>query len=440
MPKKPPHGNGAEKSSLSDRIWGTASKGNSVQIVKSPPGAGKTHTLLGVAKAALTQGKRVAVACQTNSQADDVAMRACKNLDSDSVVRLLSTDAAEPQNAPYRWLKKVDEIDEGPIFVVGTSAKWGAVKNAPHFDILLIDEAWQLQFSSFLPLLHVSANFVLIGDPGQIPPVVSTPGTRWETSRHPPHLPAPEVLIERLKIDLHRLPSTWRLPSDTARIVRAFYDFEFDSIANPNDRVLTLQRSTSSSLVHRSLDRLCRTSISTILLPTPREGGIPEADLDVAEVCVEAISSALARKARVTASDGTLKYQDQLLVPKDFGVACTHRSMVHAIRERLAAKSAKLAEDVMVDTAERWQGLERHIMIAVHPLSSVLEPSEFDIGVGRLCVMASRHRHGLIMIGRDHINDTLERMMPSARQPLGRRDEVALGLTRHREFWASLTS
>src|SRR5207249_8262289 len=63
---------------------------------------------------------------------------------------------------------------------------------------------------------------------------------------------------------------------------------------------------------------------------------------------------------------------------------------------------------VRVDTPERWQGLECKVMVVVHPLSGVLRPSAFDLETGRLCVMASRHRAGMVVLSRDHLENTLK--------------------------------
>lgn len=52
-------------------------------------------------------------------------------------------------------------------------------------------------------------------------------------------------------------------------------------------------------------------------------------------------------------------------------------------------------------------------MIAVHPLSGVLRPSAFDLETGRLCVMASRHLAGMVVLGRDHLG--LTGLTPEAR-------------------------
>ena len=85
---------------------------------------------------------------------------------------------------------------------------------------------------------------------------------------------------------------------------------------------------------------------------------------------------------------------------------------VYAVVPAVASNSRLPAEligtdAIQVTTPERWQGLQRAVMIAVHPLSGVQTPSAFDLETGRLCVMASRHKAACIFITRDHVGDTL---------------------------------
>ena len=44
-------------------------------LVQAPPGSGKTHMLLAVVSKLVKEGKCVALAAQTNRQADDIARR-----------------------------------------------------------------------------------------------------------------------------------------------------------------------------------------------------------------------------------------------------------------------------------------------------------------------------------------------------------------------------
>ena len=90
------------------------------------------------------------------------------------------------------------------------------------------------------------------------------------------------------------------------------------------------------------------------------------------------------------------------LAPEDIGLSATHRVMNTRMLDALGDLAG---QGVRVDTPERWQGLEREVMIVVHPLSGVVRPSAFDLSTGRLCVMASRHRVGLVMVTRDHVGD-----------------------------------
>jgi hypothetical protein len=96
------------------------------------------------------------------------------------------------------------------------------------------------------------------------------------------------------------------------------------------------------------------------------------------------------------------------------------------------------ARPSMVDTPERWQGLERKVMVAVHPLSGVTSPSSFDLETGRLCVMISRHRSGLVLVSRDHVKQTLETRIPLAEQALGRPDVTGRGHSANLAFWESV--
>ena len=94
----------------------------------------------------------------------------------------------------------------------------------------------------------------------------------------------------------------------------------------------------------------------------------------------------------------------------------------------------KSYEKIRVTTPERWQGLEKPIMIAVHPLSGVTSPSGFDLETGRLCVMSSRHEAACFFVTRDHISETLDAHLPSADQALGCADLVGRGHAMHRQF------
>jgi hypothetical protein len=115
-------------------------------------------------------------------------------------------------------------------------------------------------------------------------------------------------------------------------------------------------------------------------------------DAELAKQAAALVQRLLNRNARVRIGRKTLA-----LEPEHIGMCGTHRVMNS---ELALALPRSLQGTVVVDTPERWQGLERPLMILVHPLSGVLRPTSFDLETGRLCVMASRHTAGAIILAR----------------------------------------
>jgi hypothetical protein len=403
-------------------------------IVKAPPGSGKTYLLLQGVHHARQRRRRVAVACQTNSQANDVCSRLSRDYPDVAVVRFAGGGSQEIDlGQTVTWVTDKKELPAGPCVVVGTTAKWGLVEIEDPFDVFLVDEAWQMAWKDFMLCGQVAERFVLIGDPGQIPPVVTLDVSRWETSPRAPHAAAPEIVLrgENLGAERLDLPASRRLPHDAVELIRPFYDFHFDALAEPGERAVLTDRGGREP-IDKAIDLLAAGSVGGVTLPTP-DGGPPlEKDEEVAHLAVRLAERLLARGASVRMGTKTFA-----LTPAHIGLAATHRVMNSAMELSLPSK---LRGHVKVDTPERWQGLERPVMIVVHPLSGVVSPSAFDLETGRLCVMASRHQGGLLIVTRDHLRNTLEEFIPSADQAVGKPDVTGRGHARHLGFWESLQS
>jgi AAA domain len=416
-----------------DALFQHISTKGKLAIVKAPPGSGKTHTLLDIVEHAYKERLRVAVACQTNAQANDICRRLYKRNSQLPAIRFASGGASVVDlGKSITWAKKSSELPTGHCIVVGTTAKWGVVDISPPFDVLLIDEAWQMAWKDFMLCGHVAGRFVLIGDPGQIPPVITLDVARWETSPRPPHVAAPEVILEDGSIPYLslELPASRRLPHDAVNLIQPFYDFPFQAYAGPGERIIYSDRG-GSDISDKAIDLLSPGSVAGVTIPTPDSGPPLEQDEDLAKLAINIAKGLLARRVRV-ADNGVI----QPLVPSNIGIASTHRAMNMAIE---LALPSTLRGHIAVDTAERWQGLERPIMIVVHPLSGVVSPSPFDLETGRLCVMSSRHLFGLIVIARDHLNETLDNYIPSATQAVGKPDVNGRGHWQHLGFWKTLT-
>jgi hypothetical protein len=432
MSPKPAHHRAIEEqvAEASEKLLRHVREEERLAVVQAPPGSGKTHLLLQAVREAFCRKQRVAIATQTRSQADDICRRLVRDFEL-SAIRFVAQGGVSPAVPPgIQILSDKKQLPTGPCIAVATTAKWGLIELDHPFDVVVIEEAWQMAWADFMLLGQVAPRFVLIGDPGQIAPVVSIDTARWETAPRAPHRPAPDLVLREHRAEALSLalPATRRLPFCTAELIKPFYDFPFGTWAEPGERKLVGGRQAKGAL-GAAIDSLACGSAVGLTLPTP-EGGPPlEDDPDVADLAVTAVRTILECQP-----DYWMNGTGAALKPEDIGLCATHHVMNAAMGLRLDKKMRGVA----IDTPERWQGLERKVMVVVHPLSGVTQPSEFDLATGRLCVMASRHQISLVVVARDHLSDTLETHLPVADQPIGRRDVSGAGHAQNLSFWTSL--
>ena len=135
-----------------------------------------------------------------------------------------------------------------------------------------------------------------------------------------------------------------------------------------------------------------------------------ETDERLAQAMVDLIARLFARE--VSVRDGTVVSP---LTPEMIGVVCAHVNQVSAVRERLPLAYA----GILVETANRFQGLERTITLVQHPLSGRADADTFHLDRGRLCVSLSRHRVCCFIFARAGIEELLRRSVPSGDRILG---------------------
>lgn len=350
-------------------------------VIKAPPGAGKSYLaalIAGLHTAGL--GHSIAIATPTREQGMDLA----RNITAAYADTLTVWHAPRPApGLPHA--KSPKDLPEGPHVAVGTLAKWAYYTPDTHegsYDLLLIDEAWQVTDATLATVAHVADRYVLIGDPGQIAPVVTADMSEWADQPDAPTRPAPEVLTYRHP-DTPRfeLPSTRRFGPRSAELISgAFYDFPWDSIA-------PLHTVTGSPIP--ALNDGAEIAASTL----PADLGVGRDDPAMA-----AHIAALAHELHTTT---TLTKDGQPQPVGTIYVAAAHIDQV------AAARAATAGMDVVVDTAERLQGRESNIVIAWHPASATHEITEFQRDTGRLCVMLSRHKAACILAMREDTPDRL---------------------------------
>lgn len=347
--------------------------GDAAAVIDSPPGAGKTHLITNLAHQLHSRaGMTVAIAAQTRAQSIDVANRTAAT----GVPTLLHVDASKirPRDLdPAVTLTASGGIRPGKGVTIATTARWLWVptNRAVHFDVLLIDEAYQLTFADLGALGGMADQFVLVGDPGQIAPVVTGETRRWNTHDSGPHVPAPQALIAAHGDAVARmsLPQTWRLGPDTTDLLAPLYP------ALPFTSARGIRHLTANG---HTVPEYCA-------LPQPATAGTAD----------PRVIHAAAHTARELLATTTLTTPDETrpLTPADIAVITPHV-------EQAALAAAALADlpDLFVGTINQAQGLQREAVIAIHPLLGHDTDESFALDLGRLCVALSRHRAHVTVI------------------------------------------
>lgn len=303
--------------------------GGRLAVIKAPPGSGKTFTLIEVLVALVGEGRRIAVAAQTNSQADDICSRMVRDHPGVAVTRFASRGTLAPAGFPAQWATTSAALPTGASVTVSTTARWSLTDIAEPYDLLGVDESWQMSWADLMQCALLSERFLLIGDPGQIPPIVTIDVRRWETSPRAPHEAAPEVVLAEPSLDPIRfvgsLPACRRLPHEAVEFVKPFYDFDFAAYVPAGMRGVDLP-------VSHPLARLSDGRPLALTIATAAHGPPIEVDPDIAATAASLVRDLLDSGAEVRDTDGVARR----LGPADIGVSSSHRVMNAALASALA--------------------------------------------------------------------------------------------------------
>jgi hypothetical protein len=414
-----------------------------IVCVNSPPGAGKTSLVEDVVAAAVLHARmRVAVVAARAEQTYEILRRVAAHFDIDGIQVLMSAERDLPQDllahpSILPPVSKARDLHGGPGLVVGTAAKFLIAQPdlpAPAFDLLICDEAFQLPYKDYAPLIVLARQHLLVGDPGQLPPLVQVDTARFEAARSHVHWPVPRELLRRFPdMPIVGLPASFRLRQDTVDVVQpAFYpDLPFVSAADDAQRRIGFAARGVGSPVDPALDLVAKgASIVALMLPA-REIPPGELDDEVAELAA-AVAERIIQRRPEWAAGGEL-------AAADIGIADAHVASGAAIGRHLRSGGIS-TDDMVVQTPELWQGLQRPIMVVKHPLSGQAKLDRFALEPGRWCVMLSRHQGACIIVGRDGIADALDRHHHDcAERPLGAEDMEWQGWRAHERLWHELS-
>lgn len=205
-------------------VW----SGEPITVVDSPPGAGKTTTVAElVAHLVERSDFKIVVACPTRRGAADMAERIAATLgpDKDGKPQVALSVKGMP---PPPGVAQGGTSINSRIPVVRTIASCKST-NRPVCHLMIIDEAYQATFADVFNAADNADQVLMVGDPGQIGPVVTADVSAFRGKTQAPHMRAPEVFVQKAGAVVHRLDTTYRLGQETVDAIAPLYNFPFTS-------------------------------------------------------------------------------------------------------------------------------------------------------------------------------------------------------------------
>lgn len=408
-------------------------------VASAPAGAGKSGLVVEAVGALREADLRVAVATPTNEQAYELVRRLARAWPDDTVTFVPSSTAqlpAETVALDNVGVVKAAESDDADL-VVATLAKLGNAHGRGDmggFDVLVLDEAYQADAARYFAAAGVAPTHLVVGDRGQLLPfsTIDDPA-RWRGLAEDPLRSAVGVLLANHPATVeHHLPITRRLDARAVPVVRAFYPgMRFGAWVKEGVRALDLGRRPGADRIGRTLRQAAATGWAHLELP-----GAPvlTADDETIELVAGMVERLLAGRPRVRCE------RDSRPVPlaaERVAIAVSHREQRDFLRMAIDDRGL----DVVVDTANRLQGLEFDVVVAWHPLAGLDDVDEFHLEAGRLCVMLTRHRHACIVVGRSTDRELVVGPPPATPAWLGVRGDTLLeGWETHRAVFEALRS
>jgi hypothetical protein len=230
---------------------------------------------------------------------------------------------------------------------------------------------------------------------------------------------------------IHGLPITRRLDRRAAGLARTFYPgLDFAAAVLPGVRELALGRAVSRSPLDAALELAARHGWADVRLPA---APVLPADPQTVALIAALVQRLFERGPRVRCENQARA----ALQMEQVAVGVSHNDQKDLLRLALAERRLS---GVVVETANKLQGLEYEVVVAWHPLAGLAEPDAFHLDPGRLCVLLTRHRQACLVVGRHGDERILDDgVPPSPPAYLGCTDDPVLdGWEAHRQVYATL--
>jgi hypothetical protein len=441
-------------------------------LLKAAAGAGKSFVLKRLVTDAIEHPRclRVAVIAFQNRQLWPLVASLGQTIGKERVCLFASKGAYDnvPQDvfACAEVNTTTSAIPNECVVIVATSHRLGAIgerqrlldKFGPGangetpFDVLFVDEAWQLPHHLFDKVAALAPLVVGVGDVGQLPPIeIGTNPWRGDPGYNP-YRAWPTGYDNDAKTYSAELPAVWRPTAAQLPLWRAFYPEwqELNCVAAPGDRAITLE----------GLDGLAKLVWGQVAQGVPvllEVDGLAEAeaadvDLPLTEFVEHLVDGlfasgfALERAEYDDAGSPTgkvtvVKPGDEPDDPLVTILATRNQAVDDATEavERLRQQHGLTSRDLIASTVDSWQGQTNGITVALHPLTGAAQLDEFNSAFGRLAVTCTRATHGLLLVARPGLDQLLTEAPARPGTPFGEPGNRHLPRQTHQRILATFT-
>jgi len=419
-------------------------------LLKAAAGAGKSYALRRMVASALQHDAcgRVGVVAFKNKQITPLAEGLGRDLGREKVCLLVANgravDVPESTKAAAVVVEAAADVPSSAQVIVATTHKVGgfgtghlrkAIGNAAGgdylFDVLFVDEAWELALHLYRKVKNLAPVCVGVGDVGQLPPIDSGQNPWRGDRRYNPYRAWPTKFEDDPQTWSRELPAVWRPTAAQLPLWRSFYgDWDsLDCVASPGDRSITVNGLRGPAAeVWRQVATGVPTLVEVDGLEEPEAADVDMPLLLVVEMWLDRLLGAGFTLDSMHYDDAGLPVRPvQVRSDKPTGdhlitVLATRNQAVDDAMDmvdRLTAKHRLPDGVITASTVDSWQGRTNGITVALHPLSGASALDEFNSAFGRLAVTCTRATHGLLMVSRAGLTDLLANAPARPGTPLG---------------------
>lgn len=374
-------------------------------LLQGPPGTGKTSTLLmSIVRRTLEAGKeKIVLLAFTNRAVQEI----CEKLSKAGMHFLYVGNSNGDGRDSLQVMVREKGIEATRAFiaaqriyvgtVAGFSTRLGDLSAMTELDLLIVDEASQLTEPALAGLLTRFRKFILIGDQNQLPAVVAQPEARGIVEDEGLRSAGYRHLSESLFGRLYRraeamgwsqafgmLETHFRMHRDIADLINPFYEGRLQSGTDRQAEPFAVFDPGSGDPWERFL-----AAGRTLFLPSSRVATTKTHQEEATRV------AALLQTIRRVYGE---RFDDRTV-----GVVTPWRAQIVLIRSLI--QDPELLDKVLIDTVERFQGLEKkHILASLaiyHPgqLGALHSPDPENRVDRKLVVTLSRAEEQVVLLG-----------------------------------------